>query len=298
MVTQRIPWADESIGKVAVLHAKAGDVKRAFQIVNGIKYPEIRAETLARIALVQALAGEAAASKSTFQHALEAVPTLLGHEEDWDFANIAALQAKAGDMQGAFHTVQAIKQPHMRAQALTKIALVQVAAESVWVARSTLERADQTTAAIGNDPQVLAYALLSIGRAQTKVADRVGARLTLQRAVQAAASIGYPHTKAVAMADIAEAQAELGEAATARLTLTQALQATDALRGVPGGLRGDALGRIAQAQARTGDIEGALRTVKAITGFAPSDKGDALLVIARVQAEGGDVKAALQTAAS
>jgi hypothetical protein len=100
------------------------------------------------------------------------------------------------------------------------------------------------------------------------------------------------------MARIAEVQAGVGDAVTARLTFTLALQAADALREHPGGLWWDALGKIAQSQARAGDIEGALRTVKAITGFAPGDKGDALIVIAKAQAEHGDIKGAIQTAAS
>jgi hypothetical protein len=58
--------------------------------------------------------------------------------------------------------------------------------------------------------------------------------------------------------DITEAQADLGDAATARLTLTQALQAADA------GAFSEAFLRIAQVQAKAGDIDGALRTVKAL----------------------------------
>lgn len=304
---------DKAIGQIAVLQAESGNVQRAFQIVQGIKYSNVKGEALARIAFAQAVAGDFATARSTFRQALRAVrwqwyryvsilPDLLSapgtrDSAEWTFTTIATLQAKAGDTQGALVTAEGIRF-RFRTHALTKIALVQAARGDTPGARETLQRALESAEAVQDEPQVQSYALLSVGRAQRKVGEQARARLTLQRAIQAATRIDYAHSKAVAIAEIGEAQAESGDAANARLTLTLALQAADALRGHPGGLWWDALGKIAQSQARAGDIEGALRTLKAITGFAPLDKEDALIVIAKVQAERGDIKGAIQTAAS
>jgi len=241
---------------------------------------------LADIAAAQAGAGKAEEARLIFARGRDVAQTI----GDWRIASaqmgIAAAQARAGQVEDALQTAQAIGDPDQRAEALRAIAAAQAGARQAEEAQLTFVRAFQTAQGIGN-PGQRAEALGAIAAAQAGAgqvedalqtaeaignpgqrAEALGAIAAAQAragqvedALEMVQSIDDPYWRAKSLGDIAAAQARAGQAKEVRLTFAQALQAAQAIEAAYP--RAKLLWDIAAACVDANDIESAQSSLKA-----------------------------------
>jgi tetratricopeptide (TPR) repeat protein len=216
-------------GTIAILQARAGDIRAAFQTVGSIKSDYQRARALAGIGREQAAAGNVAAAPATFQEALRIAPAsvLIEIAEDQakfgyraeaaaaldealrrasaskDFAtkvrllqDVAVAKAKLGQVEEALKIAQSIQNTLVRESALAGIAEVQAQAGAI-------DGALQTLAAV-EEGETRDYALEEIALAQAKAGD-------FAAALQNAASVGRRLQIYVLLRRIATEQAKAGD---------------------------------------------------------------------------------------
>lgn len=225
-------------------------------------------------------------------------------------ADIAAVQAKAGDLPGAKAMAHAMTKDY-EAMILSRIAAVQAATGDFIGAKATIK-------AVKIDVTDKRYALRALAAAQAKSGDVAGAKATANsiednaskdsalREIAAAQAKAGDIAGAIATADaitnvlveasplsnIAAAQLKAGDRAGASKTFDRAEAIANTLNGVE---KNVALGNIALAEAKAGDITRAKATADAITGYG---KEGAMFDIAIIQARAGDIAGARDTAGS
>jgi RNA polymerase sigma factor (sigma-70 family) len=322
--------------RVAAVQQEAGDAagakktrQEALEAARAIAAGREQVNAMASVALVQLEAGDKPAVPETFRQAERAAAAIADeHEKGNALVFLCRAQAQAGDCDGALRTAAA--SGAFQTSALTQFAqslrttdrpaalkAVRQASERAGAAESRPDRMQALVAiagalarfgdvdgAIRTAESLGAWAdqgLQAVAIAQARGGDPAGARRTADK-------IGPKDFLAEALLAVALAQAKADQRDAARATLRQVRQLADELRkeragrpdsrslAFPGGLA-QLEARIAFAQERIGDTEGALRTAAALgVGL---QKARALLDVATAQAEAGktaDARATLRTA--
>ena len=193
-------------------------------------------------------------------------------------ADVAVIQADAGDISGALRTVEG---PFGRGQnpgqddsitsfrgyALASIAAAQARTGDKAGAESTLTRARQTIEKLPAAGAAFAWqaiwtAQAAIGEAQAKAGDGAGSRRTFSGARDGAAAIADVHYKVLCYAAIAKAQVAAGDRVGGLETMTLALHRVEDVR--DDFSRELTLRDVALAQAAVGDFAGARKTADRI----------------------------------
>jgi RNA polymerase sigma factor (sigma-70 family) len=236
---------------------------------------------------------------------------------------IAGAQIRAGNVAGALQTASTIQWDVSKARTLQTIALAQARRGDGAGAKTTLKEARQLADDLqkreaarpvqrgrpsqfpGNFRSGIPSATTEIALTQQLLGDSSGARQTIS-------AIDSVQDKARALLDIGIAQAQAGKQADARETLLEASHVAQNI--MPNENRGDGDGRfvpgrgrdsesakaatmrrIAQQQAKLGDVKEGLRTAERIP--TDNERDIALAALAPAQAKAGNVKAALETVA-
>ena len=282
-----------------------------------------RKSALAQIAELQAELGDVAGALQTAKKTYHTISS-----QARALASVVKAQAESGDIDGAFLTVR--EWGHVRSKALALVSIGQVQAESgdraaavetfaaavqmVWdirypdyndyefrvsliaeIARVQAETGDIDgafhTAITVRDAPSRTHVLASIAKSQPRSDDITGA-FQITDVLQMDMDNDYQgFYRAQALAYVAEVQAKWGNQGIADETFSTALQTAREIEHAR--YRRDILESIAQAQANSGDIEGALQTVEEIDDG--TYRGVALAYVAQAQANSGDIEGALQT---
>jgi hypothetical protein len=133
-------------------------------------------------------------------------------KEQWKWialAQVAAGQARGGDVKGALATAGAVKNDPLREEAVKGVLVEQLKAGDVKGARQTLEGLKR--------PYWRAEALIELARAQARGGDAAGARESLDSAFEEARGVEekeglFGNAANACYAHIARAMAELGHA--------------------------------------------------------------------------------------
>ncbi len=275
-------------------------VDRALVLAREITYPSPRTLALARVAPALARVGDVEAALSLARD--------LGKDDNGPFressraeipaamAEIARIQAKAGDLEGSRKTLReawALGRTVSRRDVIlfSRLRVVGEVAAEIGDVEAARKAADE----IDDDKQEKTRALVSLARAQVKAGDAASARATLGETLAFARGIGpRAHTinddpvrnADTVLRELALAQAEAGDAKGAIATV--AGRGSDTWKS-------EVLGAIAPIQARQGDIAGALATARSIT--AAGHAGKAYCEIAAIQSRANGAEAALAWAA-
>ncbi|MEK7715986.1 MAG: hypothetical protein AAB387_11070, partial [candidate division NC10 bacterium] len=183
--------------------------------------------------------------------------------------NIAELQARAGDADGALKTVAALQSPGLKAMGLLRLAQGQAAAGDVAGTLRTLEQVK------GADT---AKTMALVVAAQARARD-------VSTAVKTATAIQNPGWRNAALREIAMVQRDAGDLEGALRTAALLQNPTEKL---------DTFRDVAVAYARLGDAKGVDET--AVAAFRVIPDANIWPAIAEAWAERGDVKGALQSA--
>jgi beta-lactamase regulating signal transducer with metallopeptidase domain/Tol biopolymer transport system component len=275
------------------------DLGKAVQSAEALANLEARSEALRNLAAAQAEAGERETAATTFTKAIRAAEEIKElYGKAWALRFSAVGQAKAGDAPGAKATFASALRA---ADALDRdrrvnyrelIATGQAEAGDTPGARATLRASLEIVATMKDDKNKWYNALHHTVRAMAKVGD-FDVALDAAEALPAEQS----HLRDPLLRDVADG-AESADPAIARRVLERALKIAATINAdVPKSL---SLAGIAEAQAKTGDIDGALKTAHAIgEGAHQFDVADskplALGPIAIAQAEAGDKGGARRT---
>ena len=249
----------------------------AVRAARGVEKEYNRAKAFARIAGAQTKAGDArgaAQSRSDARAAARGVDESL---REWSFPDIAEVQAKAEDIQGALETARMVEGEDGRAKAFGHIAVAQAKAGDIRGALETTRMVE------GEDYRAWAFGHIAV--AQAKAGDIRGALETSQ-------GVEHVQMNIWSFGHIAKAQAEAGDARGAAQSLSDA-RAT--ARGEQGYWRARAFLHLAVAQTRAGDTQGALATARMVGVEYKSARGSAFAYIAAAQAEAGDARGAAQS---
>ena len=119
------------------------------------------------------------------------------------FADIAEVQAKAGDIQGALATARGVESEYLRASVFADIAEAQAKAGDIQSALATARGVESESSR--------ARAFADIAEAQAKAGDARGAAQSLSDARAAARGVEPESSRARVFADIAAAQAKAGD---------------------------------------------------------------------------------------
>ncbi len=124
-----------SLGAVAALWAKSGDLETAFQIADSMPDASLKGATLKTIATAQAEAGDIADAQKTTGSIQDAWQKIRAQ------GAIARVQAKAGDIAGAQKTTDGIKDDGSdKSAALYTIVEAQARAGDIAAAQKTINR--------------------------------------------------------------------------------------------------------------------------------------------------------------
>ena len=302
----------------------------ALSVAECIDSAGSRAGALAAVAEAQAKAGNGKASRRIFKTALSAARNINKNlpARAYALCDIAAAQAEAGDIDAVFSTAQGINHMGIGDRELARITQLRAAASGVRTPLDiVLEQAESGNIdgaaffAFSNEASP-AWAMRGIAVAKAKAGDIDGA-LSLVRDLS---RLDDDESHAWALRGIAKAQAEAGDidgalatafkinadgadwaalrdlrAGALRDIFAQALAKPDGIDGAfavrninDPGSRMEVLRGIAEAQAESGDIEGALSTARGID--MASARAGALRGIAEAQAKLEDFRGAMKTA--
>ncbi len=232
---------------VAIAHGQAIDpvqwrgvaLTRALAAAEAIDDPYRRAETLASIARVQTLIGEASTDR-TIHQALTAIEQIREPAfRDWVLNDVVHAQIAAEDIVGARETANRIEAKRQQGAALVQIATVQLRAGNV-------AGAQQTAAAI-REREAKSEILRQIVAISAAGSDLQTARDLLR-------DIEDPFYRALAAGDIAVAEVRAGRNDRAEAMAGRARRAE----------RGQVYGRVALARADQGDMSGAIQTLQKV----------------------------------
>ena len=214
----------------------------------------------------------------------------------WALRAIAEAQAYAGDMQGALSAAGSIEGPpyplagNPQARAFSVIANTQAAAGDTRGAERTVSEALSTARRIEKASPRAVEALSVIAEAQVAVGDTRGAERTVAEALSTARRIDDATYRVEALSVIAKTQVAVGDTRGAERTVAEALSTArsieygeDMVSKILVRNRAWALITIAEAQASTGDIQGALSIARSLEdGFY---RARALSAIAKAQVD-------------
>lgn len=237
-------------------------------------------ELLGMIALAQTIIGDSLAS-TTFLQALAIAKDIKDEGvRQSAFEEITKLQARAGDLRGAFQTTSLIVDPYRKAISLTRIASAHVAAEEREEARHTLILAFLSIWPITELSSIHSGIVTALARlGETKVAEifveeldsriRIGplheiAKTKLAEGDRNGAMHAFSQISqgknAQVLHDIGTDQAKKGKIKEARLTLNEALKAARSEK------NDWLISSIVESLVRNGFIEDAIAAVDFIDG--------------------------------
>ena len=227
---------------VALAQAKRGDrmgARQTFaQAEKGLaRYPS--PIFLAWLAKAQWEVGERQGAKISFVKALQAARSLKPAEKKAEvLGDIAQAQAEAGDFTGAQRTLQTITDAWQKRRAL------------YWVVAAHTKRRDiQGAKRLAGRSEHL---FVRIALTQAEQHDSAGAKQTLTEALRLTSPLGS--------IEIMDAQVSVGDLVGATATLARLRrQRGDRTQAIA-----EAAARLAEAQAKTGDLAGARETARAI----------------------------------
>jgi len=258
---------DSAWATVVAIQASKGNITGAKESLARISEKIARANALAPIAVAYAANGDI---PQAVKIAGQISDNYYAHFDA--FLRIAAIQAKAGDVPGALHTVK--DKWGLNPYGLIPIIQAQLTAGSI-------DQATQLTK-LTDDQYLKSYLLWAVA---TQVKDRT-------RQLDIAASIPVKGVKALAYTDIAESQLADGDVRGCLSSLTVAREAAPATYN--NFARADLQWRIATTFARAHDIAQARKV--AMTIEKEGHRNNALRDIITIQAKGQDYDGALQTA--
>jgi tetratricopeptide (TPR) repeat protein len=249
MQFRRLLFVAASLAATAALsHAQSVDdpqqwrgvaLARALATADTIEDPYRRAETLASIARVQTLIGEAATDR-TIHQALAAVEQIREPAfRDWVLNDIVLAQIAAEDLAGARETANRIEAKRQQGAALVQVATVELRG-------GNFAGAQQTADAI-RDREAKSEILRQLVAIDAARGDLAEARNLLR-------DIDDPFYQALAAGDIAVAEVRMGHNDRADAMVGRVRRAD----------RAQVYGRIALARADKGDSCGALATLQKI----------------------------------
>ncbi|MEA3212604.1 MAG: hypothetical protein QOE70_5661 [Chthoniobacter sp.] len=243
--------------RLAVEHARRGDVDAALKVHQQIADPENRSRSLEELIRTFLAYRNSAAAVTT---ALELPTSALGGGNPRESAlqSIVKWQAENGEVAGAPGTMKLIESDWLRAPALTAIAVAQAR-------QGKSASGAQTLGEIHAGYRV--PALVAFGEASAGAGDRAAARSAFEQATVLAQTLrdfngarGSPVLQA--LATIARAQWAAGETEAARETVELART----ISGDAGGDRAINQSVLARAEAGVGDFDQAMARVDAFRG--------------------------------
>jgi tetratricopeptide (TPR) repeat protein len=272
----------QALRGIAAARAEAGDRAGAFQTASAIRDPYLKAGAFRKVAVAPPILQDRAGALEVLKQALDGAKAIpdeneradalgsiaLAYVEAGDASKalrtaamiesavvattqaevlrmIAIMQARAGEIQGAFWTVGSIANPYMEASARAEIAVVQAERGDPIAASATLRKAAQVAAAV-RESVAKAPALLGIAQAYARVGDRASAARTFQQARQAVRVSDDERYQADALLDVAMVQSNAGD-------FSGAVETADGIRDVYA--RAHAWRVIAAAQSGNGNRE-------------------------------------------
>ncbi|MCW3052079.1 MAG: hypothetical protein JWN14_1249 [Chthonomonadales bacterium] len=203
-------WA---LTRIAAAQMQAGDVRGARRTLGTALQTSAKIQDVSYRGAAQAAIVRGRIQSHDLLSAQQSVLTIQdAHSRD--LALLAVVEAQ--NLDRAQQTAVGIRDPALKACALTRIAIVQRQRSDKAGAQRTLLRATQT-AERSNDLNAGIPALLAIAAAQAD--DRAAARKTILHAQQKAKEIRNADDRASALQEIAETQAALGDKAGAKQTI-------------------------------------------------------------------------------
>ena len=274
--------------------AKVAQRKAAFQFIavalkdaTLISHPDLLATTYAHIAEAQVQIGDAAGARHTLEKAKAAADQMGDQVNSKEadavlvYRSIAEAQAKAGDVSGAMATAEKIGEEIEKVLTCCHIAEAQAETGDTSGARQTLERVKAATRQITTDSLERPSRLIAV--AQAKAGDISAAKATVER-------MAVENNKIWPYQQIAKVQAEAGDLAGAK-TIAEQIREKDA--------RALAYCYIAAAR-QAGDVAEAKVTAESISDAYAAEvdfaKQDTYYRIAEAQAKKGDMTGAEATA--
>lgn len=253
----------EAFHAIAVEQAEQGYIVEALQTAKTIEIETVKDHAVRLIAGVQA--------KQDVQAALSITGNItIVTEREKALQEIALVQANAGDMKGAFVTVETVKDRFIQEDTLHGIAVAQAKAGSIKAALKTAN-------AIKNET-IMLRTLESIAVLRAKSGDFKGAMRAANNIKNEIGKFGV-----------------LGDIAALRVKTGSLKEANKIASSIPDeAARDDVLRRIAVAQAETSDFGSALKTIASLQ--YDETREHSLHDVAVIQAISGDVKGALETA--
>ncbi len=235
-------------------------------------------EVLRELASSQVALRDISAAKVTLRQALEIVMG-ISDENAWNEAmiEVAQLQAKAGDSEGALKTAGLVWREGYRDSAMSVIVAAQLETGRVQDAMKTAERNAGTRLAVSLTAQIAV--------AQAKKGDKTSGVRVLEHAVQLGASLQRPWEKSESLQYIAAAKAALGDIGGAVETINAIQEPT---------IKDIAWDSIAVAHATAGNMQAALGAAEHMQNARR--KAFTLRDIGKIQSRRGDTQGALEIA--
>ncbi len=207
----------------------------------------------------------------------------LSNPHDYHPAQVARLVAEGGNIPGAQALAEKFKLHDEYGSALCYIAVAQQKAGDGEGAKESLTRANECVESISD----IDY-LVELATMQTVAGDKQNATNTFAKAAAIAMKESDTFTRQDCFQRIALGQAEAGDKAGAALSFQTALKIASR---ESEDRRGEAIGRVAEAQARAKDFVGANLTAAKIK--EDSYRLQYMGTVAALQAQAGDVPGAL-----
>ncbi len=304
----------DSLGEVAELWARSGDLETAFQTAAGIQNEGMKGQAQSKILGVQADTGDIAGAKTTADR-------LRSDFKNGALNRIASAQAKSGDIMGAIKTAANIQDVETKNYAQGAIAEAQAKAGDIvgaqksansmqegvhkeivkeHIANAQIKAGEivgaQKTADSIQAAGIRNHLRFQIGQLQAESGDIAGAQAT-------AGSVLAGDLKDILQSKIGHAQIAAGDIAGAQ-EIANGLQAginKQFLQGILDRMRGgqeEFTQEVAtvKAQSIAGDLIGAQKTADSIKG--DTQKSRAQWAIAKAQVKAGDIAGAQKTADS
>jgi hypothetical protein len=269
-----------ALRKLAGALARAGDAKSAVQVARGLPDESDKGTALYGIAEAQVQNGDIVGARQTLKEAID-FSVSMQHEGSKSslIGHLAKVQAMTGDVQGAMKAAAALPNnvpklgPSWRDKALQGLAESLAAIGDVQGAQAAISSIQNESArniAMG----AVVWRLSKLGDTKS--------------ALEVAQMIHDEQTKASAFYGVALGQAKYAGDLPAALKTALGIK--------EGQYKNLALKEVAEAQAKTVDIQGALRTASLLE--QEPYRTYAFGAISEARAKNGDFKGALQTAAS
>lgn len=171
-----------ALRRISGAQAEHGELAAARQTAENLQH-EARVESLTRIALAEADAGDRDSARATFANALSIALNLENYTRDSVLQELATAQAQVGESPLALQTAQNVRSKTARSRVLHTIAVAQIEAGDRAASRGTLALAVQLTPLDGQTA-LKARTLAKIGLTQVHASHKDAGRATLAAAVE------------------------------------------------------------------------------------------------------------------